>query len=72
MSGIIDFNFTAEQEVEFNRILEVSKKEYPKFFIDPINEYRIRVIIANNVIMGDEAFGKEFCNDNKEQVIIEE
>jgi|LakMenEpi03Aug12_release.lakeMendotaPanAssembly.Ray.scaffolds.fasta_scaffold436078_2 hypothetical protein len=71
MSGVINFNFTPEQEVEYNRILKVSKIEYPQFFTDPINEYRIKVIIANNVILGDDEFGKQFCND-KEQVIIEE
>lgn len=66
----INFNFTEEQKREFNRIIESTKKEYPKFFKDPIEEYRIRVIIANYVLLGDYEFGKQILN--KEEIIIEE
>lgn len=67
----INFNFTPEQEVEFNKILKATKKEYPKFFKDAVEEYRIRILIATNIIKGDDEFGKLFSK-NEEQVIIED
>ena len=52
--GDIDFKFTIDQEIKFNVILEETKKQYPHFFKDDILLYRIKVLIAHNVIFGDD------------------
>ena len=51
--GDIDFNFTVEQKEKFNLILKETEKQYPHFFKDEISMHRIKVIIAHNVIFGD-------------------
>ena len=52
--GDIDFNFTVEQKERFNIILNETKKEYPHLLNDDIVAYRTKVLIAHNVIFGDD------------------
>jgi hypothetical protein len=61
--GDIDFNFTVEQKEKYNIILEETKKQYPHFFKDEINSHRINVLIAHNVIFGDNNDVKETERD---------
>jgi hypothetical protein len=51
--GDIDFNFNVEQKEQYNIILKETEKQYPHFFKDEISSHRIKVIIAHNVIFGD-------------------
>ena len=60
--GDIEFNFTVEQKEQYNIILKETEKQYPHLLKDEINAYRIKVLIAHNVIFGD----------NKEMEKIEE
>jgi hypothetical protein len=70
----IDFNFTIEQKEKYNLILDETKKIYPHFFKDEIELHRIKVLIAYNVIFGDniklEKKDKSEAEE-KQQVIIE-
>ena len=66
--GDIDFKFTSEQQIKFNLILEETKKEHPHFFKDDILLYRIKVLIAHNVIFGDDKLIEE---EEKENEFIE-
>ena len=52
--GDIDFKFTDEQKERFNNILNETKKEYPHLLVDDIAAYRTKVLIAHNVIFGDD------------------
>ena len=63
--GDIDFKFTTDQESKFNLILEATKKEYPHFFNDDILLYRVKVLIAHNVIFGDDKLIKEEQEENE-------
>jgi len=49
----VDFNFTTEQKERYDLIFKASQKEYPDLFNDDVNAYRLKVIIAHNVIYGD-------------------
>ena len=69
--GDIEFNFTLEQKEKYNLILDETKKIYPHFFKDEIELHRIKVLIAYNVIFGDN-IKLEKKEEEKEQVIIEE
>jgi hypothetical protein len=67
--GDIDFNFTVEQKEQFNIILKETQKEYPHSLNDEISSYRIKVLIAHNVIFGDnKEMGKE---ETKQEEFIE-
>ena len=52
--GDIDFKFTDEQKERFNNILNETKKDYPHLLVDDIVAYRTKVLIAHNVIFGDD------------------
>lgn len=65
--GDIDFNFTVEQKERFNNILNETKKEYPHLLADDIVSYRTKVLIAHNVIFGDNAY-----NEKEEEIKREE
>lgn len=60
--GDIDFKFTDEQKERFNNILNETKKEYPHLLVDDIVEYRTKVLIAHNVIFGDDV-----SNENEKE-----
>jgi hypothetical protein len=60
--GDIDFNFNVEQKEQYNIILKETEKQYPHLFKDEISSHRVKVIIAHNVIFGD---NKEM-EENKE------
>jgi predicted O-methyltransferase YrrM len=66
--GDIEFNFTVEQKEKYNLIMDETKKIYPKFFKDEIELHRIKVLIAYNVIFGDNIE----LERKREEIIIEE
>ena len=51
--GDIDFNFNVEQKEQYNIILKETEKQYPHLFKDEISSHRVKVIMAHNVIFGD-------------------
>jgi hypothetical protein len=57
--GDIDFKFNVEQKEQYNNILRDTKQLYPHLFKDEISEHRVKVIIAHNVIFGDDSYNKE-------------
>ena len=57
--GDIDFNFNLEQKEQYNIILKESKIHFPHLFEDEISAHRVKVIIAHNVIFGDDCYNKE-------------
>jgi hypothetical protein len=61
--GDIDFNFTVEQKEQYYLILEETKKQYSHLFKDEISSHRVQVIIAHNVIFGDNNDIKETEKD---------
>jgi hypothetical protein len=58
--GIIQFNFTPEQQERFNLILDETKKLHPHLMVDDISKERIKVLIAYSVINND-----KILNDDK-------
>lgn len=70
--GDIDFKFTDEQKERFNNILIETKKEYPHLLADDIVSYRTKVLIAHNVIFGDDAYDKEEKEKESEEEKREE
>ena len=38
---------------QYNIILKETEKQYPHFFKDEISSHRVKVIVAHNVIFGD-------------------
>ncbi len=66
--GDINFNFNVEQEKQYNNILKETRQLYPHLFKDEINEHRVKVIIAHNVIFGDDAYNKEVENQEFTEV----
>ena len=59
----INYNFTKEQQIKFNLILDDTKKLYPNLIYDDISKERIYTLIAYAVINGDLPIEKE----NKEE-----
>ena len=50
----VDFKFTPEQQEKFNLIYSETKKIYPHLVVDEISKERIKVLIAHQVIFGEE------------------
>lgn len=61
----INYNFTKEQEIKFNLILDDTKKLYPTLIYDDISKERIYTLIAYAVINGDLPIEKQ-NKENKE------
>ena len=59
MTGIINFNFTHEQQERFNLILDETKKLHPNLMVDDISKERIKVLIAYSVINDDKPLKEE-------------
>lgn len=55
MSGRVEFNFTAEQQEQFNLIYAETKKIHPGLVEDEVWKHKTKVLIAYTVINGDEA-----------------
>ena len=60
--GDIDFKFTDEQKERYNNILNETKKDYPHLLVDDIVAYRTKVLIAHNIIFGDDV-----SNENEKE-----
>jgi hypothetical protein len=63
MSGIVNFNFTPEQQERFNLILDETKKLHPHLMVDDISKERIKVLIAYSVINNDTPINDEIKNE---------
>jgi hypothetical protein len=59
----INFNFTPEQQEQFNLIYSEAKKIHKHLIVDDASKERLKVIIAYNVINPDNA------NDNVEEPV---
>ena len=59
MSGIVNFNFTPQQQERFNLILDETKKLHPHLMVDDISKERIKVLIAYSVINNDKPINDE-------------
>lgn len=70
--GDIDFKFTDEQKERFNNILNETKKEYPHLLVDDIAAYRTKVLIAHNVIFGDDISNEKEKEKESEETKREE
>lgn len=64
--GDIDFKFTDEQKEHFNNILNETKKDYPHLLVDDIVAYRTKVLIAHNVIFGDDVSNEKEKEEEEE------
>ena len=69
--GDIDFKFTDEQKERFNNILNETKKDYPHLLVDDIVAYRTKVLIAHNVIFGDDVSNEKESEEAKREEFIE-
>lgn len=70
--GDIDFKFTDEQKERFNNILNETKKDYPHLLVDDIVAYRTKVLIAHNVIFGDDVSNEKEKEKESEEAKREE
>ena len=69
MSGIVNFNFTPEQQERFNLILDETKKIHPHLMVDDVSKEKIKVLIAYSVINNDKPLNDE--NKSQENVFTE-
>ena len=70
----INFNFTSEQEEQFNVILNETKRVYPNLMVDDVSIERVKVLIAHSVITGDLPFkrDKKESEEPKDEIEPEE
>lgn len=59
----VDFKFTPDQQEKFNLIYDETKRIYPHLVVDEISKERIKVLIAHQVIFGE--------NPLKEQISVD-
>ncbi len=67
----VSFNFTPEQQERFNIIYHEIKKVHPSLVKDSFMKEKIKVLIANTAINGDDSFKTNQTNLAKTEIFTE-